>query len=72
MYRTNMCCEVEPGKEKPGKPKTVTEILDDVCTEICSHYCKYPEECEKDATGDEDLASEMLSAYCDKCPLMKL
>ena len=55
-----------------SKPKTVAEILDDVCTEICSHYCKYPEECEKDATGDEDLASEMLSAYCDKCPLMRL
>lgn len=52
------------------KPKTVAEIIDDVCTEMCSHY--FPEECEKDAAGDEDLATEMLSAYCDKCPLMRL
>ena len=58
--------------EEPNEKKTVSEIIDDVCTEICSHYCKFPEECENKAAGDGDLATAMLGAYCDKCPLMKL
>ena len=31
------------------KPKTVSEIIEDVCAEICNHYCKYPDECDRKA-----------------------
>ena len=57
---------------KECKAKTITEIIEDVCADICDHYCKYPDECTEKAGGDGDLAYGMLEKICDKCPLTKL
>lgn len=46
------------------KPKTVVELLNEVSSEICDNYCKYPNE-----MTDSD---EMIKTVCSKCPLQKL
>ena len=40
-----------------------TGKIEEICSEICDKYCKYPYEIE-----DEEL----LRVICDKCPLNKL
>lgn len=44
--------------------KTVFEIIEEVKTDICDNYCKYPEQYK-----DYD---DMLDEQCDKCPLGRL
>ena len=43
---------------------TVSEIIEEVITEICESYCRHP------YTVDDD--DELLQDYCSKCPLNKL
>ena len=46
-----------------NKEKSITQILDDVKSEICDKYCKYPYEIEDEADLDE---------ICKNCPLERL
>lgn len=48
---------------RPGA-KSVADIINEVVTEICDHYCKYPEK-----YADYE---EMLKEQCEDCPLNKL
>ena len=46
-----------------NKEKSISQILDDVKSEICDKYCKYPYEIE----GEADL-----DKICENCPLERL
>jgi len=47
-----------------SKPQTIPQIIEEVKTEICDHYCKYPSE-----VHDPDY---MIDTICEKCPLGRL
>ena len=49
------------------KQKTVSEIIDDVKSEICDRYCKH-----FDRGADELEYEVMLHEYCEECPLNRL
>ena len=48
----------------PVHKPTVADIINEVVTEICDYYCKYPEQYK-----DYD---DMLDEQCKDCPLNKL
>jgi len=48
-------------KDKQEK-QTISEIVEEVKTEICDNYCKYP----------DILPEEVLWSECEKCPLGRL
>lgn len=56
---------IEEVKEKAA---SVSEIIEDVKTQICSFYCKYPYEWDAEKEGME-LPD---SPYCRSCPLGRL
>ena len=43
--------------------KSISQILDDVKSEMCNKYCKYPYEIEDEADLDK---------ICENCPLERL
>lgn len=48
-------------KENHERVKTVTDILEEVSSEICNNYCKYQNEMM--------YSDEMLETKCSECPL---
>lgn len=55
-------------KELEDAERSVTQIIEDVCNDICDHYCKYPE-----MYGIEDLYQDMLyEEHCNGCALNRL
>lgn len=42
--------------------KTVIGIIEEVMEEICSNYCKYPDQLDEEALNDK----------CDECPFERL
>lgn len=46
------------------EPKTITEFFNEIKSNICDNYCKYPSEIK-----DYD---ELIETVCSKCPLRKL
>lgn len=62
------CINSGPVTIGPGESqaRTVTEIIDDVETEICDNYCKY-----SDMYSDEEY-DKMIEEVCDSCPLKRL
>lgn len=55
-------------EEVKEKAPSISEIIEDVKTQMCSFYCKYPYEWDADAEGLE-LPD---SPYCRSCPLSRL
>ena len=53
------------GKMKMDERKSVTKIIEEVCGDICDHYCKYGD------TVDEDGEYEV-GRSGEECPLMRL
>jgi len=49
--------------------KPVHEIIEEVQTEICDHYCKYTDGY-KDA--DDEKYGDLVNRYCVSCPLNRL
>lgn len=49
------------------KDKTISQIIEEVTSEICDHYCKYM----RNNCLEEELV-EILDKYCSNCPLNKL
>lgn len=41
----------------------VNKRIEEVCIEMCEHYCRYPREVD---------SAEELDCLCDTCPLMRL
>lgn len=46
----------------------VQKTIESVCYEICSNYCKWPEQFDEDKEGCELAESD----HCMNCPLNKL
>lgn len=55
-------------EEVEEKAASVSEIIEDVKTQMCSFYCKYPYEWDAEKEG-LDLCD---SPYCRSCPLSRL
>ena len=47
----------------------VAQILENVCTDICNDYCKYPHIYKPEEHDDVELCD---SEICNNCPLSKL
>lgn len=50
------------------QPKTVQQMIDEVCGEICDRYCKWPSVYENENADEDKLCEEQ----CERCPLMRL
>ena len=48
--------------------KTVTEQIQDIVSEFCDKYCKYPEQWDEEKEGVQLSESEI----CKNCPLTRL
>ncbi len=48
--------------------KTISEQINEIVTEMCSKYCKYPNEWDEEAEGMELCESDI----CTNCPLNRL
>ena len=48
--------------------ETVSNIIEEVKTQICNDYCKYPNEFDEEKEGCELCESEI----CGNCPLNRL
>ena len=46
--------------------KSVAEIIEEVCCEICDKYCKYP------SMYTEEEWQDAMDEICTNCPLQKL
>jgi hypothetical protein len=51
--------------------KSVTEIFEEIKTEICDHYCKYPDIYDTREDSDEEYG-KMIKEVCNSCPLNRL
>lgn len=49
------------------RPQVVTWILHEIVTEMCVHYCKYPEM--YSSGGPAGNLSDEMAEHCEKCPL---
>lgn len=52
--------------------KTVTQIMEQVKSEICDDYCKWPEEYLQIHNDPDEAQAYMLAEKCTTCPLQKL
>lgn len=51
--------------------KTITKMLEEVMTEMCDSYCKYPLQ-EPPEGKDENWLGEDKDSPCNSCPLRRL
>ena len=61
------CLETATGCEK-FEPQTIPQLLEEVVSEMCNRYCKYPQEWDEEAEGCELSESDV----CANCPLNRL
>ena len=57
--------------KRMSEVKTIAEQLEDICTEICDHYCKYPNQPIPDGKTEDWLFTDNDSP-CNNCPLSRL
>lgn len=50
------------------KLKSIPQILEDIVSEMCNSYCKWPEQWDEEAQGCELSESDV----CANCPLNRL
>ena len=48
--------------------KKISEILEDIASEMCDHYCKYPIEYKPEENDGVEIFD---SDICRNCPLVK-
>ncbi len=51
--------------------KSVTEIIEEIKTEIFDHYCKYPDIYDTREDSDKEY-DKMIKEVCGSCPLNRL
>ena len=54
-------------RRRQMKDKTISQIIEEVASEICDHYCKYMH-----GSYLEEELDEVLDKHCSNCPLNKL
>lgn len=53
--------------------KSIIKIIEEVCEDMCTNYCKYPGMVSEAYKGKKDEGEEMLYDHiCEKCPLNRL
>lgn len=62
--------EEKPKKEIPTM--NISEQLEEIKSDICDKYCKYPEIYGIDDEACQYVLDKMYRERCDKCPLNKL
>lgn len=55
-----------------SRKQTVSEIMALFKSDICDHYCKYPELYESKYTDSDEALDAMMEDHCDRCPLNRL
>lgn len=60
--------DMDDADDDTEKEKTVAEIIEDVKTEICMNYCKYPVTWDEEKEGCQLFESDI----CKNCPLNRL
>jgi len=50
---------------------TVAQLLDQIASEFCDSYCKYPEVAASERS-DTDDTDYLYDHYCGDCPLQRL
>lgn len=48
--------------------KSISIMLEEIASEICNHYCKYPDQWDAEEKGMDLCESEI----CENCPLNRL
>lgn len=57
------------GKRRKNKSEmTITEQIEAIFDDMCTHYCKWPDQWDEEAEGCELSESE----HCNNCPLLRL
>ena len=51
-----------------AEDKKISEMLEDIASEMCDHYCKYPIVYDPEEHDDVELCD---SEICANCPLVK-
>ena len=54
------------------KEKTVPEMIQEICDQICNDYCKYPDQVRSQVKDVDDAENTLMAIYCDGCPLQRL
>lgn len=50
--------------------KSIPKMMEDIASDMCDHYCKWPDAYVTDNEELDDLMTEKLIAeHCDKCPM---
>lgn len=57
-----------------SEEKTAREIMEEVCSDVCDNYCKYPIIYKPThiETVDDDYMQRMFQERCKHCPLKRL
>lgn len=55
--------------EETEKPKTVTQLIEEIAEDFCNCYCKYPDM--YNGLGDEAI-DLMYENHCNNCPINRL
>ena len=58
-------------KEKDRKQVTITQMLEDICQEMCQDFCRYTH-MEPPEGKDDNWLTEDDDSPCNRCPLNRL
>lgn len=51
---------------------SISEQIEQIKTEMCDYYCKYPKEARLKFDDGEEAMEWLQKEYCDECPLGRL
>lgn len=49
--------------------KSVVDIIEGVCEDLCTNYCKFPEVYEQRFSDEIEAEERLYAEKCDNCPL---
>ena len=52
--------------------KTIAMQLDEIATEICEKYCKYPDIANSEVKDPDAAEDHLYRKYCETCPLNRI
>lgn len=51
--------------------QSIRQQLEEIASEICDHYCKYPGEYDVERLTEEEFSEKLVAAHCEMCPLVQ-
>lgn len=52
--------------------KHITEMLGEICCNMCDNYCKYPEQYEANYDDPDEAMDKLVEEKCNDCPINKI